>query len=320
MANDPGTEVPDEERPAGGPDVVYRFGHDTTAPKTARRQLRSMVGPGQFGDDVTLVASELVTNAIAHTDDGGQMRAWNAETVRLEVEDTSRVLPTTTAASETGGRGMPIVGSLSTDWGATSTDAGKVVWAEFQRPHDRVGHGDAVPVSPAAPDGSSASEQSDDDQQRSLESLLGPGTTCMVGTASGVDGALEFRPLTVARVDGSYVDVLLDTRERWVGEFTNGDVVHATLSDNRSNDWAHVAGTGTVLHDEALIDELWNPFAGAYFDDGRTTPGIAVFRLRVEQGRYWSTPSGRLGSVISMVAAALGRGSSGAEAGDVITG
>ena len=162
-------------------------------------------------------------------------------------------------------------------------------------------------------------QQSSDDQQRSLESLFEPGTTCMIGTTSGANDALEFRPLTVARVDGTHVYVLLDTRERWVGEFTDGDVVHVTLSDNRSNDWAHVAGTGTVLHDEALIDELWNPLAGAYFDDGRATPGIAVFRLIVEQGRYWSTPSGRFGSVISMVSAALGRGSSGADKGDIIT-
>ena len=162
-------------------------------------------------------------------------------------------------------------------------------------------------------------QQSSDDQQRSLESLFEPGTTCMIGTTSGANDALEFRPLTVARVDGTHVYVLLDTRERWVGEFTDGDVVHVTLSDNRSNDWAHVAGTGTVLHDEALIDELWNHFAGAYFDDGRATPGIAVFRLSVEQGRYWSTPSGRFGSVISMVSAALGRGSSGADKGDIIT-
>lgn len=128
----------------------------------------------------------------------------------------------------------------------------------------------------------------------------------MVGTRSGQFYAWEFRPLTVAAVEGGIIDILLDTREDWVGRLTAGEEVEATLSDNRKNDWAHLSGTATVSTDPDLIDERWNPFASAFFEDGRDTPGIAVFRIRVATGRYWSSPSGRIGSLLSMVSAALG--------------
>jgi general stress protein 26 len=156
-----------------------------------------------------------------------------------------------------------------------------------------------------------------DSSLRSLDDLLEPGSTLMVGTTSGTGQEWQFRPLTVARVTGAQIDILLDTNEEWVTEFSDGEPVHATLSDNRSNDWSHLQGTATISRDEALIDELWNPFAGAYFEDGRDTPGIAVLRITVESGRYWSTPSGRIGSLISMVSAALGGSRASGERGDV---
>jgi general stress protein 26 len=149
-----------------------------------------------------------------------------------------------------------------------------------------------------------------------LDDLLEPGSTLMVGTMSGADHSWEFRPLTVARVQSGGIDILLDTREEWVTRFETGDLVHIVLSDTRKNDWSHLVGSGTISKDEALIDELWSPFAAAYFDEGRETPGIAVFRLSVARGRYWSTPSGRVGALISMVSAALGR-DGGGEHGDV---
>lgn len=152
---------------------------------------------------------------------------------------------------------------------------------------------------------------------RSLDDLLEPGSTLMVGTVSGPEDSWEFRPLTVARVQAGVIDILLDTKEEWVFRFSDGDPVHATLSDNRANDWSHLSGRATISRDESLIDELWSPFAGAYFDDGRETPGIAVFRVSVDSGRYWSTPSGRIGSLLSMASAALGRADAAGEHGDV---
>ena len=154
---------------------------------------------------------------------------------------------------------------------------------------------------------------------RSLDDLLEPGTTLMVGTRSGQRDDLEFRPLTVARVDDGQIQVLLDTNEQWVADLVPPAPVEITLSDTRSNDWAHLKGTATLTDDPALIDELWNPFAGAYFDEGRDTPGIAVLQLETESGRYWSSPSGRVGSLIATIKAKVSGAESAGDHGSIST-
>ena len=142
-----------------------------------------------------------------------------------------------------------------------------------------------------------------DDAAKPLDELMEPGSTLMVGTGA-VD--LDFRPMTVARLGGNEIEMLLDSNERWAKSLRDGDVAYVTLSDNRTNTWVSLRGVISISTDPHVIDELWNPAAAAYFDDGRDTPGIAVLRIAAERGTYWSGPSGRIGSVISMVKAKLG--------------
>ena len=143
-----------------------------------------------------------------------------------------------------------------------------------------------------------------DDVDKQLSDLLNPGSTLMVGTPR--DSALEFRPLTVARVEDNRIEILTDSDEEWVRTLNDGDTAYLTMSDTRSNTWLSLRGVVSITNDNALIDELWNPLAGAYFDDGRDTPGIVVLSIDGKDGRYWSTPSGRLGSVISIIKAKFG--------------
>jgi general stress protein 26 len=151
---------------------------------------------------------------------------------------------------------------------------------------------------------------------RQLENLVAAGTILMVGTPSGDHGELEFRPLTAAAVDDEEIDFLIDSRQEWVGRFDPFQMVDLVLSDTRSNDWAHLRGAGELTSDIGLIDALWSPAASAYFEDGRETAGLAVLRVSITAGHYWSSPSGRIGSALSLLRAALGR-NGGGEHGDV---
>ena len=153
-----------------------------------------------------------------------------------------------------------------------------------------------------------------DDAARPLDELMEPGATLMVGTGGA---ELEFRPMTVARVRGDTIEMLLDSNEQWVRSLSDGDVAHVTMSDNRGNTWVSLLGVASVSSDPDLIDELWNPAAAAYFDDGRDSPGIAVLRITGERGTYWSTPSGRIGSLISIIKARFGDPEQSGEHGDV---
>jgi general stress protein 26 len=160
-----------------------------------------------------------------------------------------------------------------------------------------------------------AGNQSGTETDKPLDDLLEPGSTLMVGTTEA-DG-LQFRPLTVARARGGRVEILLDTSESWAGALRDGDAVSVTMSDNRTNTWLWFRGTASTLTDPQLIDELWNPMAAAYFDDGRDTPGIAVLVIDADEGRYWTTPSGRVGSLISMIKAKVTGPDASGDHGDI---
>jgi hypothetical protein len=118
----------------GPPDVEYMFQHEQSAPRGARRALSAITGSGSLANDVKLAASELVTNVVRHTDKGGWIHAWGGDPLRLEVHDTSSVLPARVGRPTNSGRGLRIVDAVSSDWGTTTTPEGKMVWAEFDRP------------------------------------------------------------------------------------------------------------------------------------------------------------------------------------------
>ena len=87
-------------------------------------------------DDIVLVASELVSNAVVHTShdvDDALDVAWEIQPdcVLIKVIDASPDLPRRRSTNETDtrGRGLSIVAALALDWGVRRTANGKQVWA-----------------------------------------------------------------------------------------------------------------------------------------------------------------------------------------------
>jgi hypothetical protein len=132
-----GSGVPDsapvDTQPAAY-DVELRLPCDDTGAAAAREFVRETL-PGQEGwrEDAVLVVSELVTNALLHGTGTPILRlTGTAEAVRIEVSDRSPVLPAVRESGPDGGWGLPLVGRLTTGWGAFHLDGGKVVWCEMK--------------------------------------------------------------------------------------------------------------------------------------------------------------------------------------------
>ena len=125
----------DSTRPTE-PDLSFEFPHDPAAPRLAREAIAPLLHEeGEFADDVTLVTSEIVSNVVEHTHDGGRLDAWDDNPLVLEVEDYDPNVPTIPpAGTERGGRGLSLVNDLAEEWGVERTETGKVVWAKFERP------------------------------------------------------------------------------------------------------------------------------------------------------------------------------------------
>ncbi|MFB0614749.1 SpoIIE family protein phosphatase [Streptomyces sp. AGS-58] len=123
-----------------GDTVTWRIPARDDAPARARAYvsavLRKWRTRDDTRDDVPLLVSELVTNAVRF--------ATGPVTVRLirtghgllcEVGDTGNGRPRLSGGGllDDGGRGLNIVHRLTSRWGVRWTDTGKVVWAEVRR-------------------------------------------------------------------------------------------------------------------------------------------------------------------------------------------
>ncbi|MGW0465551.1 SpoIIE family protein phosphatase [Streptomyces sp. NPDC003027] len=113
---------------------------DPEALSSARHMIRAAVrawGAADRSDEIELVADELITNALMHTDGGAivtlRMLAGPERRLRVEVEDRSSALPRRREAGESGvsGRGLLLVEQISDVWGVESRGSGKCVWCEF---------------------------------------------------------------------------------------------------------------------------------------------------------------------------------------------
>ncbi|MFJ6572468.1 SpoIIE family protein phosphatase [Streptomyces sp. NPDC091292] len=112
----------------------------------ARHMIRAAVrawGAGERADDIALVADELITNALVHTE-GAAVVTLRVITgadrrLRVEVEDASSALPRRRDAGDAGvsGRGLLLVDRLVDAWGVEARGTGKCVWCEFTVPPRR---------------------------------------------------------------------------------------------------------------------------------------------------------------------------------------
>ncbi|MBV9025692.1 MAG: ATP-binding protein [Streptomycetaceae bacterium] len=113
---------------------------DLSAVAEVRRLLRdhlhSWNTPG-LADTAELLTSELVTNALVHTDHGAEFTATLAGgpvcQLRVEVYDFTACHPKTRKASDhaASGRGILLVQALADTWGVRQHGVGKIVWFEL---------------------------------------------------------------------------------------------------------------------------------------------------------------------------------------------
>ncbi len=140
----PGFRVGDEyqglrtQRPAPPRQARTLLGARSQSPAEARRFVAGVLHSWRMselvGGDIELLTSEVASNAVRHT--GGAFTVivrYDGTHVRVEVGDGSRALPRVQDFSpfDTSGRGMFLVETLASAWGAFPTVEGKRVWFEM---------------------------------------------------------------------------------------------------------------------------------------------------------------------------------------------
>jgi anti-sigma regulatory factor (Ser/Thr protein kinase) len=115
-----------------------RLAERNSSAAIARRFTRSTLAAWRGGEhhgkveDIVLVVSELVTNALLHGHGTPLVRLLaGGDHVRVEVCDDSPLLPVSPRLTPTSGLGLRVVEQVSSAWGASRRDRGKVVWCEL---------------------------------------------------------------------------------------------------------------------------------------------------------------------------------------------
>ena len=114
--------------------VSRRFRASEESVGAARRFVSGIISdlPGELQDSVSVMVSELSTNALVHASSGFDVAVERSdETVLILISDQGDGIPMVQSPnpSEPHGRGLRIVETLSDDWGIMpSSGTGKTVW------------------------------------------------------------------------------------------------------------------------------------------------------------------------------------------------
>jgi len=116
------------------------FDRDLVSGREARRFMTETLEVWDIGDlldNVNLLVTELVTNAVVHAESDAEVAVvLGPQRLRVEVADRGEEMPRKREAEsyDTSGRGMALVDALATDWGIQHRPGGgKIIWFELDR-------------------------------------------------------------------------------------------------------------------------------------------------------------------------------------------
>lgn len=125
--------------------LVATVYHETIPARTAsvpaaRQHIASLLGALPFKDDALLCFSEILANAVLHSnsrESGGKVRisaSIQAGHFRAEITDQGGTWKAATDANDDSGRGLRIVQALSSQWGVTGNQTERTVWFSIYQP------------------------------------------------------------------------------------------------------------------------------------------------------------------------------------------
>ena len=146
---------------------------------------------------------------------------------------------------------------------------------------------------------------SHEDAVRKFKEQVEHNAVCMF-TSNLTKLPLTTRPMSVQQVDDQgnfwFLSAADSNKNQEVGVDSRVQLFFQNVSDY---EFLTVYGKATVSRDKRKIDELWTPIAKAWFSKGKYDPRITVIKIEPEEGFYWDTKSGKIVSMIKILASAV---------------
>jgi general stress protein 26 len=111
----------------------------------------------------------------------------------------------------------------------------------------------------------------------------------------GVEGARgHMRPMThYVDEDAATIHFLTSRQSQLAREAGEGATAHYCVVDDDDGFYACIMGTLSPNANEALIDQIWNPVAAAWFT-GRDDPDLLLLSMPMREAEVWTSTDSTL--------------------------
>lgn len=114
------------------------------------------------------------------------------------------------------------------------------------------------------------------------------------------------RPMSTQKVDEQgNIWFMSSIKSDKNAEILQNNEVQLFYSNPSNYEFLTVHGKATVHTDRAKIEELWTPFAKAWFEDGKDDVDISLIKVAPQSAYYWDTKNNKIISMIQILAATV---------------
>jgi general stress protein 26 len=145
----------------------------------------------------------------------------------------------------------------------------------------------------------------DDKAVEKLKELVKDITTCMFCTKVK-DLPFKSRPMASLDVDDDgNIWFMSNIESNKNDELKSDDEVQLIYAKGGDSHFLSISGRAEVSQDQNKIDELWNFYAKAWFQEGKRDPNISVIKVIPKDAYYWDTAHGKMISLLKIAASVV---------------
>ena len=135
-----------------------------------------------------------------------------------------------------------------------------------------------------------------------IREIVGDTRTCMY-CCNLQTQPFDAAPLAIQGVDDDgtvwFFSVRDSDRNRYLAQDGASQLLIVNDSDS---EYLSIYGQGRIVQNQAKVEELWDPMAKVWFQEGPTDPNLTLLRFTPSQGFYWDTKHGKMVQLAKMAA------------------
>ncbi|SFS11210.1 pyridoxamine 5'-phosphate oxidase family protein [Yoonia litorea] len=137
-----------------------------------------------------------------------------------------------------------------------------------------------------------------DDKQHFWDIIAKIGV-CMVTTKDG--DVIRSRPMApYIDTEARTIQFMTDSDSAKVFELDADEDIALSFADTGKMLFASVSGYGEVSRDQALIAELWGPYAEVFFGNDPEKADVAIVKVTPVQAEFWDNQKGYISLALEM--------------------